>query len=275
MPFGKARALPVPEPDGQRHLHLLLPNGSSLLFGADGARLPLAREPPPRAPSHQARLLNRSARMRGRVPSFASPTLISCTSRVAPAVSGKPYLRVGKPTRHLAFGDSLWHDPIQRRTCFLTHLPLLAGSIGVSSHTRPPESSTGAPGRVGDTHPPVTPAPYAAWVTRLLRGFGRAARVLPPAALVRARPRPHLRVRTAAHLHPPRVRRHLQGHRFWSVSPATALRGGRVAAGSAAQAARAIDHQGGQAGAPLASAERPQAHEPWWPPGVTQPNSGV
>ena len=141
VPFGKARALPVPEPDGQRHLHLLLPNGSSLLFGADGARLPLAREPPPRAPSHQARLLNRSARMRGRVPSFASPTLISCTSRVAPAVSGKPYLRVGKPTRHLAFGDSLWHDPIQRRTCFLTHLPLLAGSIGVSSHTRPPESS--------------------------------------------------------------------------------------------------------------------------------------
>ena len=131
--------------------------------------------------------------MRGRVPSFASPTLISCTSRVAPAVSGKPYLRVGKPTRHLAFGDSLWHDPIQRRTCFLTHLPLLAGSIGVSSHTRPPESSTGAPGRVGDTHPPVTPAPYAAWVTRLLRGFGRAARVLPPAALVRARARPHLR----------------------------------------------------------------------------------
>ena len=48
------------------------PNGSSLLFGADGARLPLARYPPPRAPSHQARLLQRSARMRGRVPSFAS-----------------------------------------------------------------------------------------------------------------------------------------------------------------------------------------------------------
>ena len=130
----------------------------------------------------------------------ARPCTVVCLRRslAAPRAlprpsSGKPYLRVGKPTRHLAFGDSLWHDPIQRRTCFLTHLPSLAGSIGVSSHTRPPESSTGAPGRVGDTHPPVTPAPYAAWVTRLLRGFGRAARVLPPAALVRARPRPHLR----------------------------------------------------------------------------------
>ena len=64
------------------------PNGSSLLFGADGARLPLARYPPPRAPSHQARLLQRSARMRGRVPSFASDAT-SCASRVAPAVFRK------------------------------------------------------------------------------------------------------------------------------------------------------------------------------------------
>ena len=39
--------------------------------------------------------------------------------------------------------------------------------------------------------------------------------------------------------------------------PGNALRGGRLAAGSAAQAARAIGHQGGHAGAPLASAERP------------------
>mgnify|MGYP005644850313 CR=1 FL=1 len=67
-----AGTCPYPNQMGNGNFTFSFPNGSSLLFGADGARLPLARYPPPRAPSHHAHLLHRSARTRGPVSSFAS-----------------------------------------------------------------------------------------------------------------------------------------------------------------------------------------------------------
>ena len=100
---------------------------------------------------------------------------------------------------------------------------------------------------------------YAAWVARLPRGLGRTALVRCPLRPLSALTRP-LCATQAAHgrssIHPPRVRRHRRGHRFRSVSPPMALRGGRLAAGLPTQAARAIGHREGHAGAPLASAER-------------------
>ena len=56
-----AGTCPCPNQMGNGNFTFSFPNGSSLLFGADGARLPLARYPPPRAPSHHAHLLHRSA----------------------------------------------------------------------------------------------------------------------------------------------------------------------------------------------------------------------
>merc|ERR1712008_371688 len=67
-----AGTCPCPNQMGNGNFTFSFPNGSSLLFGADGARLPVARYLPPRAPSHHAHLLHRSARTRGPVPSFAS-----------------------------------------------------------------------------------------------------------------------------------------------------------------------------------------------------------
>ena len=107
-------------------------------------------------------------------------------------------------------------------------------------------------------HPPVAPPIWLGLLASLAASAAPLVRC--PLRLLSALTRP-LCATQAAHgrssIHPPRVRRHRRGHRFRSVSPATALRGGRLAAGSPAQAAQAIGHQGGHAGAPLASAERP------------------
>lgn len=145
VPFGKARALPVPEPNGPT-----APSSSPSPTARAYSSVPTVRaspSPDTRHPVHPATKLascndpHACAAVYRRLP----PTPPAAPRALPRPFSGKPYLRVGKPTRHLAFGNSLWHDPIQRRTRFLTHLPSLSGLIGVSSHTRPPESSTGAP----------------------------------------------------------------------------------------------------------------------------------
>lgn len=136
---------PCPNQMDQRHLHLLLPQRLELT-------LRCRRCAPPPRPIPATPCTQPPGSPPAPIRTHARPCTVVCLRRspAAPRAlprpfSGKPYLRVGKPTRHLAFGNSLWHDPIQRRTRFLTHLPSLPGLIGVSSHTRPPESSTGAP----------------------------------------------------------------------------------------------------------------------------------